>query len=99
MSTHSFAARLWEHAPDQPGSWHFITVPSGVADDIRAEAGPPRGFGSVRVEARIGGTAWRTSLFPDSASESFVLPVKQAVRLAEHLEAGSRCQVVLRLSV
>jgi hypothetical protein len=97
MPGHRFDAELWEYAADQPGSWHFITLPLDVADDVLAEAGPRRGFGSVRVEARIGTTTWRTSLFPDAASASLVLPVKKDVRTAQGIEAGSRCEVTLEL--
>lgn len=59
-------------------------------------AGPPRGFGSVRVEATVGGTTWRTSVFPDSRGGSYVLPVKRAVREAEDLDDGDQVTVTLR---
>ncbi|WP_295661511.1 DUF1905 domain-containing protein [uncultured Nocardioides sp.] len=96
MARHSFRTVLWEHSPGEPGSWHFVTVPAEAAADIVLEAGPRRGFGSVRVEARIGSTAWHTSLFPESVG-TMVLPVKRAVRLAEGLEAGASCEVTVRV--
>ncbi|KRF35439.1 DUF1905 domain-containing protein [Nocardioides sp. Soil805] len=95
MAEHTFEATVWEHSPDGPGSWHFLTVPGDVSDDIAAEAGPPRGFGSVRVVVTIGSTTWRTSLFPDSKAGSYVLPLKKAVRVAEGLPAGASCRVRL----
>lgn len=97
MSEHRFTAVLWVHGEGGPGAWHFLTLPPATAEDLRTEAGPRRGFGSVRVEARLGGTTWRTSLFPDAASGSFVLPVKRQVRLNERLDAGSPCSVAVRL--
>lgn len=98
MGSHTFRAALWAHDPNSPGSWHFVTVPAAVSEDIREEAGPPGGFGSVRVEVTIGGTTWHTSVFPDSASGCYVLPVKQQVRAAEDLEEGVACEVVLTVS-
>ena len=95
MVGHTFSGDLWEHDPDRPGSWHFITLPLDVADDLLAEVGPRHGFGSVRVQARIGSATWHTSLFPDSSSGSLLLPVKKQVRQAERLEPGSICQVTL----
>ncbi len=95
MAGHTFSGDLWEHAPDGPGSWHFVTLPLDVADDLLAEVGPRRGFGSVRVQARIGNTIWHTSLFPDSSSGSLLLPVKKQVRQSERLESGVSCQVTL----
>lgn len=97
MVQHVFRAELWEHSPDDPGSWHFVTLPVELSEDIAMEAGPRGGFGSVRVDARIGSTAWRTSLFPDNAAGSFVLPVKKQVRRAEGLSAGATCEVVLEV--
>ncbi len=98
MVRHVFCAELWEHSAGEPGSWHFLTLPAELSEDLVPEAGPREGFGSVRVEARIGSTTWRTSLFPDAARESFLLPVKKPVRLAEGLGAGATCEVTLEVA-
>lgn len=92
-----FDAVLWEH--DGQASWHFVTLPPEVADEIEDArmASEPRGFGSVPVEVRIGGSTWRTSLFPSKAASSFVLPVKKAVRSAEGVSAGDAVTVQLDL--
>ena len=94
MNAFEFTADLWRHTGD--AAWHFVTLPHDVADDIdEITADTRRGFGSVRVEATVGATTWRTSVFPDTTSESFLLPVKKAVRIAEDLDDGSA--VVVRL--
>jgi hypothetical protein len=95
MAEHVFEATVWEHSPDEPGSWHFLTLPGDVSDDIAAEAGPPTGFGSVRVVVTIGGSTWRTSLFPDTKEGTYLLPLKKQVRAAERLQAGDTCRVRL----
>jgi hypothetical protein len=56
---------------------------------------PPRGFGSISVRAQIGGTAFETSIFP--SDDTFVLPVKKAVRVAEGLEPGDAVEVELEV--
>ena len=88
-----FEAELWLH--DGEAGWHFVTLPGEVAEQVRAEAGEPRGFGSVRVEVTIGGSTWRTSVFPDTKTGSFVLPVKAEVRRREDLLAGDDVRVRL----
>lgn len=98
MAQHAFRARLWEHSPDDPGSWHFLTLPGDLAEEIALEAGPREGFGSVRVEVSVGATTWRTSLFPDAGTNSFVLPVKKQVRRSEGLRAGDTCEVTLEVA-
>jgi len=93
---HRFVAELWRWQGD--AAWHFLTVPEDVSDDIEDATGPlRRGFGSVRVRVTIGGSTWSTSVFPDKQRGAFVLPVKQAVRRAEGLDAGDRVTVGLEL--
>ena len=98
MEEYAFDAELWQWDAQTTSSWYFVTLPADLAADLRVEAGPPRGFGSVRVEATIGGSTWRTSVFPESGGGSFVLPVKKAVRAAEGIDEGDTCPVVLRLA-
>jgi hypothetical protein len=84
-----FDAELWLWEARRADSWTFVRLPVEASEDIRELAGGPRrGFGAVRVRVRIGATTWRTSIFPDSGSGCYVLPVKKAVRAAESLAAG-----------
>lgn len=92
----AFTAELWIWDARKSDSWTFVTVPTESSDDLRATSGPPNGFGSIRVEVRIGSSTWRTSVFPDRESGCYVLPVKAAVRRAEGLAAGDSAQVTLR---
>ena len=89
----TFTAPLWLH---DGGSWHFVSVPLELSDDLREEyAGRTGGFGSIRVEVTIGSSVWRTSVFPSRTGE-FVLPVKQQVRRKEDLVEGDPATVELR---
>lgn len=92
----SFTTEVWVHPG--PGSWHFVTLPADLSDEIAdLTAGRAGGFGSVRVRARVGGTTWLTSLFPSSPQQAYVLPVKKAVRTAEGLADGALVTVRIRL--
>jgi hypothetical protein len=101
--THTGTLWLWS-GPEGNAAWHFLTI-DGAADEAikahevmrRLELGSGRGFGSVKVKARIGSTRWATSVFPSSAAEGWVLPVKLAVRKAEDLAAGDEAEVELEL--
>ncbi len=84
-----FTAELWLHDGDPP--WCFVTVPDDVSDDIRARtAGLRPGFGAVRVQVTVGGTTWRTSVFPDSKRGAYLLPMKKDVRQREGLDVGAQ---------
>ena len=93
-----FEAPLWLWAEGK-ASWHFVTVPPGISDEIegRTSVLERRGFGSVRVKVTIGSSTWTTSVFPDKQREAYVLPVKKDVRTREGLDAGARAKVVLEL--
>jgi hypothetical protein len=80
------------------GPWHFVTLPVDQADEIDERTMfTQRGFGSVKVMVTIGSSTWTTSIFPDTKAESYVLPIKKAVRATEGLEAGKAVDVSLEL--
>ncbi|MFM2077386.1 MAG: hypothetical protein RJA49_1276 [Actinomycetota bacterium] len=94
--TYRFSAPLWKWKGEGP--WHFVTLPFEQSDEIdERTAHVQRGFGSVKVTVTVGRTTWSTSLFPASTQESYILPVKAAVRKAEGLTDGAMVDVLLAL--
>jgi len=86
--------RLWS---GETATWHFITVPEELSEEIRVHSFASRaGFGSVRVEARIGDVIWRTSVFPQK-SGGYLLPVKADVRRRANIAAGDNVSLTLEL--
>ncbi len=95
-STYHFSAPLWLYQGQ--GAWHFITLPHDVAARIRTVyTRPRRGWGSIRVAVTIGTTCWKTSIFPERATQSFLLPIKAEVRRKEALEVGQEVPVALTI--
>lgn len=77
---------LW---PGEQGAWHFVHVDKKTSETIKKKyTAKRRGFSSVRVEATIGKTSWKTSIFPDSRSGAYLLPLKASVRRAEEIDEG-----------
>lgn len=94
---YQFETRLWLYSGK--AAWHFVTLPHDVADEIDELSAPTRrGFGSVRVQVTVGTTTWETSIFPDTRAESYVLPIKKPVRVAEGLTVDDLVTVTLRLA-
>ena len=89
----SFSGPLWRWSGES--AWHFVTVPEAVSDDIASRVEPGPGFGSVKVTVTVGSSTWSTSVFPDSKSGRYVLPVKAAVRRRERIDDGDELQVAL----
>lgn len=91
-------ARVWRYPG--PGGWHFVNLSRGQSLDIRRKFGAGvRGWGSIRVLARMGDTEWRTSIFPDAKSKSYLLALKASVRAAERVTVGDRIAVKIRIEV
>jgi len=88
---------LWGARSD---SWTFASLPAEVSEEIREFVGPlARGFGSVPVAVRLGGTRWTTSIFPDKDRGAYVLPIKKAVQKAESVAAGDVVELEVELRV
>ncbi len=96
--TYDFEAVLWVWDARQADTWTFVSLPTDIADEVDELTAPfSRGFGSVRVQVTVGGSVWRTSLFPSKAEGTYVLPIKKAVRRAERLATGDAARVRIEL--
>jgi hypothetical protein len=101
--TIGLTAPLWrwqsEKSAENTNAWFFLTITGDVREAIAAAARAKRGgFGSVKVEARVGGTVWRTSVFPSKDPPGYFLPMKASVRKAEKLAEGDAVTVELTLN-
>lgn len=91
---YEFCADLYRWAA-RTDTWVFARLPLEISDEIREQPHPPAGFNSVKVEVSLGGSRWRTSIFPDSTDGSYVLPVKSSVLRAEGVGIGDSVQIAV----
>lgn len=97
--SYSFETKVWLY-PGAEAAWHFITLPLEEADSIKQLFGKTRkGWGSLRVRVKIGSSTWETSIFPDTKAQSYLLPLKAAVRKKEQLSVGSAVHVDLEILI
>jgi hypothetical protein len=78
-------------------AWHFVTIPTKISEKIKNHVLKKNAWGSIKVSVGIGKTSWNTSIFRNSKSASYLLPVKAAVRKKEGLKDGSRATITLTL--
>ncbi len=95
--------QIWTNDAEN-SSVGFVILPPAAAEAVaahelmrRLELGKRRGFGSVKVTARVGGSTWDTSVFPQKGRESWFMAVKVGVRRAEGLEEGNPVEIALAL--
>ena len=75
-----------------PAPFFFVAVPEEESREVRSiAAAVTYGWGMIPVRVRIGGTEWRTSLFPKDGR--YLVPLKDAVRKAEGIDEGDEVDV------
>lgn len=86
------------------GTYHLVVITREHAEAIamharlqKLEYGTRRGFGSVKVMAQIGGTSWKSSVFPQDKQSEWVLLVSKKVMRAEDLAEGDAVALELAL--
>jgi len=92
---------LWRWTIENGAGWFFLTVDGSAAETLsatafmrRLERGGIKGFGGIRVSARIGDSQWQTSIFP-AKDGNWWLPVKAAIRRAEAIGEGDTVEFSL----
>lgn len=79
-----------------PAPWYFVTMPEQQSQDLKAISNiVTYGWGMIPVQAQIGKTRWKTSLF--EKDRRYIVPIKASVRQKENLELGD--QVTISLEV
>jgi hypothetical protein len=90
----TFSGQIWYWRGPSP--FHFVTVPEAESAELHAVSSlASYGWGVIPVTATIGGTSWKTSLFPKDAR--YLVPVKIAVREAERLGLDDTVEITLRV--
>ena len=93
--TYQFTGELFVWSGGQ-ANWYFIRMPVKQSKELREQMdGLTNGFGSIRVEVTIEESTWRTSVFPESSTGSYLLPVKKQIRKAAEIEEGDDVEVAL----
>ena len=80
----------------EPASWYFVYLDDQTTAAIRAARTKTVGFQYVPVEASIGETTWRTTLFPTKEGP-YLLALKAKVRQTEGIREGQLVTVQLTL--
>ena len=92
----SFKAEIWEWRG--PAPFYFLSVPEEQADEIREAARVVSyGWGMIPIKAEIGGIAFTTSMFAKNGT--YVVPVKNVVRVPLKLQVGDSVEVRFELGV
>lgn len=91
---YEFSAKLWQHTAT--GGWHFLSLPEEISLEIRnLLRTSEEGWGRLKVTAKIGNTTWETAIWFDTKKNTYLLPIKAALRSKEKLAAGDEIQAII----
>lgn len=80
------------------GAWFFVRLNKKDSSEIKDHFGMfAKGWGSLPVRVEIGGSKWKTSIFPDK--ETYLLPIKSQIRIAEDIKEGEELNFHLEVAI
>lgn len=91
---YAFSAKVWQHAA--PGGWYFVSLPTDISTEIRANLGwQEEGWGRLKASAKIGTSQWETAIWFDNKHQTYLLPLKAAVRKKEQIESNEDVDILI----
>lgn len=76
--------------------WVFISLPKKLASEIRKYFKmEEEGWGRLKVIAKIGNSEWRTAIWFDTKLNTYLLPLKSAIRKEESIEIENEVLITI----
>ena len=83
-SIYKIKGQIWCGGYSDVSPWHFVSVPQKETERIKKDFGKlSRGWRSLPIMVTVGKTSWKTSIFLDNRTDSYLLPLKAQVRKKE----------------
>ena len=93
-----FKGKVWLY--EGKAAWHFVSLPKRLSASIQKNfCFMKRGWGSLRVTVTVGKSTWKTSIFPDKRSGTYLLPLKAEARVKEKVTAGETRSFAIEIDV
>lgn len=91
---YSFSEKIWHHS--STGGWYFISLPKEMSKEIRnLLKSEEEGWGRLKAIAKIGKSYWKTSIWFDSKSETYLLPLKTEIRKMENIKIEMQIDLII----
>ena len=91
---YQFTATIWQHAA--PNGWYFVSVPVAISQEIRTHLQwQEEGWGRLKATAKIGHSQWETAIWFDTKNNTYLLPLKAAIRKQEGLALSQEVETTI----
>ncbi len=79
---------MWHHS--ESGGWFFVSIPQKLSTEIRTHfKNQEEGWGRMKVTAIVNELKWKTSIWFDSKSNHYLLPIKAEIRKKGNFKVGN----------
>jgi hypothetical protein len=93
---YTFKAKPWKYTG--PNGWIFVSLPVNMSNEIRSNfKNEEEGWGRLKALAQIRNTEWKTAIWFDSKSKTYLLPLIAEVRTREKILINKFVSVVVYL--
>ena len=76
---------MWQH--QATGGWYFVSLPQTLSTVIRENLKfQEEGWGRMKCKAKINNTEWESAIWFDTKLDTYILPLKAAVRKKEDIK-------------
>ena len=94
---YEFSAKVYHHSTsaDMIG-WTMVSLPKKMSIEIRDNfKGLEQGWGRMKVTAKIGSSEWQTAIWFDTKQDTYLLPLKAAIRKKENVVLDKDVEIVI----
>jgi hypothetical protein len=91
---YEFSSKVWQYSG--PNGWYFISLPVDISLEIRENLKwQEEGWGRMKATAEIGKSKWPTAIWFDKKQNTYLLPIKEAIRNKEAIEKDQIIQTII----
>ena len=94
---YTFTAKAYRYSTsaDMVG-WTIVSLPKEIATEIRDNFKClEQGWGRMKATAKVGNSEWQTAIWFDTKQDTYLLPLKAAVRKKENIVLNESIKIVI----
>ena len=92
--TYAFKNKMWQDSAS--GGWYFVAIPKNLSKEIRTNfKNQEEGWGRMKIIAIVEKIEWKTSIWFDTKSDHYLLPIKAEIRKKGRLRIDHPLEVTL----
>ena len=94
--SYQFTASIWQDPG--AGGWHFVSLPADISKEIRSSLRwQEEGWGRMKAQIQVGEVIWESAIWFDTKHNTYLLPVKAAVRKQLKLQVNDEVEMLVRI--